>query len=130
MVSIRRHLPAVAFVSFLGWIIFLADTARPSVFFEVVGRIPYGDKLGHLVLFGTLAWLLNRSLRYRTLSGRPLPLPLGTVLAFLFAAVEELTQLAFRSRNFDLTDLAADLAGITLFSLIQWRVRTRQPGLK
>lgn len=98
------------------------------MFFEVVRRIPCGDKIGHLVLFGTLAWLLNRSLRHCIFPSRSLPLPLGSVLAFIFAAVEELTQLAFRSRNFDLTDLMADLAGIVLFSLIQSQLRKRHPG--
>lgn len=121
-----KHLPTAAFAGFLAWIVFLADTSRPSVFFSLVGRIPLGDKLGHLVLFGTLAWLFNRSLRYRVIIPRPLVLPLGSVIALMIAAGEELTQLAFPNRNFDLADLAADLVGIACFTWIQWKISNRK----
>ncbi|MBN8458502.1 MAG: VanZ family protein [Verrucomicrobia bacterium] len=126
MTLLFKHLPTAAFAAFLAWIVFLADTSRPSVFFSLVKWIPLGDKLGHLILFGTLAWLFNRSLRYRLLVGRPLVLPLGSVLALVIAAGEELTQLAFPNRNFDLADLAADFVGIAIFSWIQWMRRNRR----
>lgn len=120
-----KHLPAVAFFGFLCWIIYLADSALPSVFFDLVRNIPGGDKLGHFGLFGTLAWLLNRSLGFRTIRLGRWRLPLGATLVLAFAAVEEFSQLAFPNRTFDLVDLTADACGVLVFSLVQRRLRAR-----
>ncbi|MCF7676002.1 MAG: VanZ family protein [Akkermansiaceae bacterium] len=118
----KRHIPTLVFFGFLCWIIYLADAARSSVFFQWAGHLPGGDKLGHFCLFGLLALLLNRSLGYRSLRLGRLRLPLGAVLVMLFAIGEELTQLWFPNRTFDLADLAADLCGVVTFSLLQWRL--------
>jgi len=118
-----RHVVTVAFFAFLCWIIYLADAALPSVFFELVSRLPGGDKLGHFGLFGTLAWLLNRSFGYRTFRVVRLRVPLGAAVVLLFAVLEEISQRWFPNRTFDGFDLVADACGIVAFTALQWRWR-------
>ncbi|WP_244325652.1 hypothetical protein [Shewanella aestuarii] len=49
---------AVGFFGFIIWIIYLANTGGRSVFFVLIKHMPYGDKVGHMLLFGTLTiWL-------------------------------------------------------------------------
>ncbi len=49
---------------FIGWVIYLANTGQSSIFFQLVRVIPYGDKLGHLFLFGFLILGLNVAFDY------------------------------------------------------------------
>jgi VanZ family protein len=44
--------------------------------------------------------------------------PIGAVIVLVFALIEELSQLFFMHRTFDLIDVAADLIGITLSVII------------
>jgi len=47
-----NFLAPLTFLAFICWIIFMADSGQKSVFFELVKSIPYGDKLGHVILYG------------------------------------------------------------------------------
>ncbi len=76
--------------------------------------IPAGDKLGHFLLFGTLAFLANLAVAR---SGVSLAWHLKiTALVVVVVMAEELSQIFLPHRNFDSMDLVADLAGIILFS--------------
>jgi len=105
---------AIAFFTFILWIIYLANTGGNSVFFGFVGAIPYGDKFGHLGLFGFLTLLSIIGLRFRTLALGKYKIYYGCLLVALFATAEELSQAFISSRTFDLVDLAADFVGISL----------------
>jgi hypothetical protein len=123
-----RHLLTLAFFGWLCWIIYLADTAQRFFIFELIQEVPGGDKVGHFCLFGGLAWLLNRSLRYRCLRLGPVSLQWGAVLVMIFATGEEFTQQLFPNRNFDWVDLLADFCGIAVFSLLQLGWHCRRSG--
>lgn len=105
---------ALSFLAFLLWIIYLANTGRGSIFFDLVESIPYGDKAGHLGLFWFFTLTAVIGLKFRTFKLAGFSIYLGTALVFIFATGEELTQLVLPNRTFDLVDLAADLLGILL----------------
>lgn len=114
---------SVSFFVFIGWIIYLANTGQKSIFFDLVARIPYGDKLGHFCLFGCLTLAANLLLKFRRVnfSNVPIsnvPIYTGTVLVFLFVLIEELSQHFIPNRTLDGVDLIADIIGIILFNFL------------
>ena len=132
----------LGFFLFISYIIFLADTADYNFAFRVVGYIPYGDKICHALLYGTMALLLNYGLSFRrvqllphlnvwinknllthikfkdTLANTPY---VGSLLILTFATLEEMSQYYIPSRTFDLWDLLADFIGVVLFSI--WKIK-------
>lgn len=113
-----RWLPAVAFFSFLIWVIVAADSGRQNYFLQLAGSLPYGDKIGHVLLFAALALLLNFATKARQLAFGAVRLYVGVVLTLGFALLEEGSQLLFPSRSFELLDILADLLGVTLATLL------------
>ena len=114
----KRVGPAVLFFVFICWAIVQADQGQDNVFFDAVRTLPYGDKLGHALLFGVLAFLINHALHGRSVRVVRWDIQLGALLVLLFALGEELTQLYFPHRTFDLTDLLADVIGVFGFTLL------------
>ncbi|WP_105213637.1 VanZ family protein [Pseudoalteromonas sp. T1lg22] len=109
---------ALGFFAFLGWIIYLANTGQPSIFFDLVRALPYGDKLGHFVLFGTATLLLSLALKAAYWRLGRVKLYWGALIVFLFALSEEISQAFVASRTFDLVDLTADVFGIAAASYL------------
>jgi VanZ family protein len=102
----------VAFVAFLVALVALADSGHGQQFFQLARKVPAGDKLGHFFLFGTLSFLVNLILRAAEIRLWKITLLKGSVIVASIVTLEECSQLFFRSRSFDLGDLAADLLGI------------------
>ena len=117
----KSILAAASFFMFICWAIIQANRGAESIFSDIVHLLPYGDKLGHALLFGMLALLMNLALNGRSILVRRWPLQLGSVLVLSFALIEELTQLYFPSRTFDLGDLLADVVGVMAFTLLSLR---------
>lgn len=113
-----RWLPAVAFFIFLIWVIVAADSGQQNYFLQLAASLPYGDKIGHVLLFAALALLLNFATKARQLAVGPIRLYLGVVLTLGFALLEEGSQLLFPARSFELLDILADLLGVTLATLL------------
>ena len=112
----------IAFVAFLAYIIYAANTQSGGLFLNYVYVLPYGDKVGHLVLMGTLSLLANLSLSCRTIqfSGR-IRIMLGTLIVATVVCIEELSQAFIASRSCDPGDLLADAIGIALgAALARW----------
>ncbi|MGX9726474.1 MAG: VanZ family protein [Candidatus Electronema sp. VV] len=130
-VLIRRLVccAAAGFFAFICWIIWLADTGRSSVFFDLVKMLPYGDKLGHFCLFGLLTLGSNAALQFRKARLGWIAAPLGSLLVLCFVLLEEFSQHFVPGRTLDLLDLLADGAGIALFTwfslLLEQRIRAR-----
>ena len=111
----RRHLPLLALVGFailFGVIIVLAN--QGCGFWDFLEAVPYGDKLGHIGLVGTLALLLNLTLRNRTLPPPFEMIQMGSSLAAAVMTLEELSQLLLPTRSPDLLDWIANLTGAAL----------------
>jgi len=111
-----RVLLPLSFFIFIGFIIYLADSADHNFAFRLIGHIPYGDKVMHMVLYGFMALFLNYGLNYKSFKS----LQIGAIIVLIFATLEEISQYWIPSRTFDLGDLLADFIGVVLFSFIRW----------
>ncbi len=104
-------------------IIVLADEGRLG-FLYALYDFPYGDKVGHFILFGLLSLLINLSV----FEARPnadkkrLAVIVGLILAFLIG-LEELSQIWFPTRSFDLLDLAASYLGVAFFAWLAIKIK-------
>lgn len=78
-------------------------------------HIPGGDKTGHFVLMGMLTFLVNLSVAGL---GWRLTVPQVCLGLWIVIGLEELSQLGFSHRNFDLADLAADTLGVFFFGIL------------
>lgn len=105
---------AVIFFVFILWVIYLANTGGNNVFFDIVRSIPYGDKLGHMCIFGFLTLVTVIGSKFRSFTHGSFNLYYGALLVGLFVVGEELTQAFIPSRTFDFVDLAADFVGIVI----------------
>jgi VanZ family protein len=103
---------------FITWIIYLANTAQNSIFFELVASIPYGDKLGHFCLFGLLTLVVNFAFKLKSYTLISFNIYVGSTVVLFFVLLEELSQYFIPSRTLDITDLLADVVGIITFSLV------------
>ena len=108
----------ILFSLFIILIIVLADSGNLGIL-RIANRIPYGDRIGHFVLYGILILLLDltsiRSLPKR----RPklIIVTMGLLLALLIG-LEEFSQKYFSKRTFDLVDLTFSYLGVTFFSWV------------
>lgn len=103
----------VLHITFLLFLTYLADSGKGMRLWLAVERIPYGDKIGHLLLMGLLAFLVNMSLRCERI--KLLSVLKGSAIVWVLVTLEEWSQLLFSRRSFSLQDLAADYIGIILF---------------
>jgi polysaccharide biosynthesis protein VpsQ len=110
----RVRVALVAFVVVLAGLVLLADAGRGRWLFRLADWVPGGDKTGHFVLFGFLAFLVNVVMHGSGWRIGRLTLLHGSGIAALVALAEEVSQLGFAARTFDLFDLAAGFAGILL----------------
>lgn len=124
----RRWIPAILFIAFIGWIIIEADLGSQNPLIQLANSIPYGDKIGHACIYGVMAILVTVASRFRTWSLLGMRFFYGTSLVLFFALLEEGSQYFLKTRNFDLYDAIADLVGVGLagFILTSWRKRVDQ----
>lgn len=115
--SARRVLP-IAFLLFIGWVIYLAHTGQKGVFPLNLAGFAHSDKLAHFILYGLITAALGSLLHFQKLSIRGRSFDLGAVFSTVFAGVEELSQLASPHRSPDLIDLGCGLLGIALARLL------------
>lgn len=115
---------AVAFFSFILWVIYLANTGGQSVFFELIRGIPYGDKVGHFCLFGVLTFIATVGLKFKTFGLASFRINYGAALVLLFVIFEELSQAFIPARTLDSMDLLADFFGIGFATLLAYLLNT------
>ena len=121
-----RWLPAVLFIGFIVWIIVDADLGAQNPFIQFANTIPYGDKIGHACIFGTMAFLVTIASRFASWRLASVEVFYGTSLVFLFALVEEGSQYFMKTRNFDFYDALADFVGICIAALCLRFMQARQ----
>lgn len=116
---------SLGFLAFICWMIYLADAGKgtTNVLFKLSYRLSYGDKIGHFILFGPLAFMVNASLNFKRIRlGNLGSIYLGTLLVACFVLTEELSQHFFPTRHVELLDLLADSIGIALFTWLSSRL--------
>ena len=95
-------------------------------FIQFANTIPYGDKIGHACIFGTMAFLVTIASRFASWRLACVEVFYGTSLVFLFALVEEGSQYFMKTRNFDFYDALADFVGISIAALCLRFMQARQ----
>ncbi len=107
-------------------IILLADRGQLGV----VGRLydfPYGDKVGHFVLYGVLSLLVNLAVFEAWPKRDRVSLALrASLLLALLIGLEEYSQRWFRTRTSSITDLAASYLGVTFFAWLAFKIDQRR----
>jgi len=108
-----KKLVATLFLVFIGLVIIAADTDTLPTFVRDLYRFPGGDRVGHLILYGILAFLLARAFPRRLTTGR-FSLAVSSLWTMGLALLEELSQFIFPARTPALLDLGCGLLGILL----------------
>ena len=111
----RVKILAGIYVFVLAVIIFLANGQETQYLFGFIRNLPFGDKIGHLLLMGFFSFLLNLALNARTIRIGQINLLVGTIIVLFVVTIEEVSQIFVSGRSFDLGDLAADFLGIIAF---------------
>lgn len=114
------HLLTILYILLLLAIIVLVDNGNYNYLFKIVYQIPYGDKVGHLLLIGLLSLVVNLSLRTRQIKLLGRLVLQGSLIVFLIITFEEFTQLFILTRTFDLGDLCCDYLGILAGGQLAW----------
>jgi polysaccharide biosynthesis protein VpsQ len=114
---LKRWLPFSLFFLFVAGIIVGSNLGLLIGITNWVNDLPFGDKCGHLVLIGILAFLLNHALNGRMVKFGRLKILLGGTIVAVAMTVEEISQIWMPLRTFDLIDLSANYLGITLAGL-------------
>jgi len=84
------------------------------------------DKAVHALLYGGLAFLLQRWLRGGLRRPSARPLLLAGIVCGVYAVLDELHQLAIPKRTFSFGDLAADAVGIGIGLVVAAVMITRR----
>ncbi len=117
---------AVAFGVVIVGIIVLADRGQLGF----LGRLydfPYGDKVGHFVLYGVLSLLVNLAVFEAWPRGDRLSLALrASLLLALLIGLEEYSQRWFRTRHSSWTDLLASYLGVAFFAWLAMTIDQRR----
>lgn len=108
----KRWIPFALWLLFVGTIIICADRSLARPLFDFVARYPGSDKLGHIFLISTLAFMLNYALRARTVPLKCCHVQLGGLIVAVVMTIEECSQIWIPSRTFDLLDLTVNYIGI------------------
>jgi polysaccharide biosynthesis protein VpsQ len=104
---------ALLFFLFLLFVIWAADTGQMPPLFRAMYDFPNGDRVGHVVLYGILSFLLSLAFP-RAVHRRRFTPPIVIIALLLFSVVEECSQSLFSSRTADAMDLVCSCTGILL----------------
>ncbi|MGD1872853.1 MAG: VanZ family protein [Mastigocoleus sp.] len=108
----------ISFWFYIGIIIAIATSAYLKIIPNEIEKFPYYDTVLHFLLIGFSAFLGHLALRKRWIKILYIPLPLAPILISFFVTIEEFLQMLSPHRSFDLLDLAADFAGLMVFTLL------------
>lgn len=112
--ALVHRIAALAFGLFIIAAVIIANRGEGSSWWPFLHHIPYGDKLGHIGLFGTLSFLCNLAFPAFRLRFLPHFITATTFVLLTLVSLEELTQAFIPSRSCDLIDWLADLIGLAL----------------
>lgn len=123
------RLVTAIFAMFIIGLVLMANTGALPRFVTDIYLFPLGDKLGHFLLIGGLAFLLDlTALSQRPKRPRAAMAKVSAVLAAL-VTLEEISQILVPARSFSLLDLAGDYAGIVFFTAFAYGVHRLKSAL-
>ncbi|MFT5912343.1 MAG: VanZ family protein [Paraglaciecola sp.] len=114
-----------SFLFFFASVIALANS-QTAFSYEVLTflhNIPFGDKIMHFLLVGTLAVVLNLYFCHKKVTIFSKKVLLGSLITLIFITLEECSQYYIPNRNFEIMDMCCNYAGIfgmtQLFDIIK-----------
>ncbi len=116
----------VGFVLLVLLIVAAADRGTLPQGLRTITGFPGGDKVGHFLLIGTLAFLVSLNVPRIPARRSCFAVLIGGAVIGVLATVEEVSQLMFSNRTPSWADLASSWAGVILFTALAWRVRQRR----
>ena len=122
--TIARWATAVATLVLLA-IVVAADRQTLPVLVQRAYAFPGGDKLGHVVLFGGLAFLAGLGFTRHTRPVAGMRVPVSALVVALLVTVEEATQSEFPGRTRSMLDLLASYTGIVVGAYAAYLARQR-----
>jgi hypothetical protein len=122
-VGFTLRILAGAFILFMLLIVTIANRGEGDRWWSFLQHIPYGDKLGHVGLMGTLCLLCNLAFTPRSLRFLPAFITRVTFILFTLITLEELSQAFIATRSCDPLDWLADLAGLALGQMAATGIR-------
>jgi polysaccharide biosynthesis protein VpsQ len=123
--QLQRWLPFFIFSLFIIGTIVANDLGRIKSIINLINSLPFGDKFGHIIFIGTLAYLLNYALADRLLKIGNYKILLGCLIIAVTMTIEEFSQIWIPNRTFDLIDLAANYLGISIAGWARIRQKSR-----
>lgn len=117
---------ALGFVAFLVAIVVIANRGEGAQWWPFLDKIPYGDKFGHVILFGTLCFLCNLAFPNFRLRFLPRFVTTTTFVLFILISLEEISQAFIPSRTCDINDWLADLLGLGIGQTASVLIRRKQ----
>ena len=114
LMFMHRKTITFAFLCFFFAVVGLANS-QTAFSFQVLTQlhnIPFGDKIMHFLLVGTLAVVLNLYFCHRKVTISNKKILLGSLITLIFITLEECSQYYIPNRNFELMDMCCNYAGI------------------
>lgn len=124
----RKIFLGLAFSVFLviAWAVYAADMGQRNVVFTFVRSLPFGDKIGHFCLFGTLCFFATLGTNFHRFTLQQIHIPSATSIILSLALLEEITQAWSPYRTFDLMDLLADFLGAGTATFLAYALQRRR----
>ena len=123
--TMKAKLAALLFFLFFLYIVCAADAGHLPAFFRSLYDFPNGDRVGHVIIYGILGFLISRAFPAGVRLGR-VSLPIAIIALLVFSALEEWSQSLFSTRTADPIDLACSWTGIFLGNWVAIFRRERQ----
>jgi polysaccharide biosynthesis protein VpsQ len=116
---------AVVFVIGIVLVIILADLVELPDWLTVIYAFPNGDKVGHFLLMGAAAFLINMALSDRSFRVGQVFVPYGPLIFALLVTAEEFSQQFFPHRTASWEDLIMSFLGILILGILpsRWLIR-------
>ena len=96
------------------FLIIFANSGQATAYIQLMMQVPFGDKIMHLTMLGSLSFLINKALNNRSINWQKSPFLLGSCCLAAVMTLEEISQIWIVSRNFEWLDLACNYTGIYL----------------
>lgn len=106
----------ILYILFLLALLFTVDFGFHEQIYRLARMVPFGDKIGHFLFMGTLAFGVNLSIKNKTLTILGKKILKGSLIVFAIVTLEELSQGFLPHRTLSWQDWAADTLGILLGS--------------
>lgn len=92
----------------------IANLGYGATWWPFLDRIPFGDKLGHIGIFGIFGFLCNLAVPGFRLRFLPRFITPATFVLIVLISLEELSQAYIPVRSCDFFDWLADLTGLAI----------------